>query len=559
MPKKSKRRAKTSGGGGGSGKARESGGREGNGGGSASAAKNSADANNRDGDDEAGILTAGAIRVLTKRGANKEHSLHSFAGKYAPTLQLVGDIERVGEDSFTFCLSDGEHCIWAIASRRVNGESFNFLATGQLTMHSIICLRSYLVSYNALHGCDVVGICRAAVVETKVDGMIGSPTFLGAPCIEAPAVDAAVGDTPSSPAECVPYPQRLEIARGILAKSFDAASRGDLRLIAKQCCDALSLPRNLTEGFRSVFIMDYSATVENALSDLITEQSDQTRAVETYMGCIKSYGRFFKSIASDMSESIDTRVMAVYACCLPSAIFAFTNSNDMNYLRRFVDMSKQVSLHDLPAPFELGGHPCLGGKRVSLDVVSLFLDMIKIARMRLETFGGLATPEIPSGLSHTCSDLTTSRYFRTFGGVRCDNCGASPGDAGIIDLLKCNSCRLAWYCSESCQAESWSKGHRHCCKKFGSFQSGDFLVLFGLKKSDLNLSIVKFEGCDVNGRLKVMIVVSGTQQGSLQTIGSVSDGRVQQNVIGYRLPTSYAEGMVISVKKENLRHCRPLK
>ena len=97
MPKKSKRRAKTSAGGGGSGKARESGGREGNGGGSASAAKNSADANNWDGDDEAGILTAGAVRMLLKRGAtNKEHSLHSFAGKYAPTLQLVGDIERVG-------------------------------------------------------------------------------------------------------------------------------------------------------------------------------------------------------------------------------------------------------------------------------------------------------------------------------------------------------------------------------------------------------------------------------------------------------------------------------
>ena len=98
MPKESKRRAKISGGGSGGGKARESGGREGaNGGGSASAAKNSADANNWDGDDEAGILTAGAVRMLLKRGAtNKEHSLHSFAGKYAPTLQLVGDIERVG-------------------------------------------------------------------------------------------------------------------------------------------------------------------------------------------------------------------------------------------------------------------------------------------------------------------------------------------------------------------------------------------------------------------------------------------------------------------------------
>ena len=128
-------------------------------------------------------------------------------------------------------------------------------------------------------------------------------------------------------------------------------------------------------------------------------------------------------------------------------------------------------------------------------------------------------------------------------------------------LFKCNSCRLAWYCSESCQAECWSKGHRDCCKKFGSFQDGDILVLFGLmKKFELNLSIVQLLGSDVNGRLKVMIVVPGTQ-GLRRVMGTVSDGMVKKKTIGYQSQTRYmySMGTIISVKKENLRHCRPLK
>ena len=60
------------------------------------------------------------------------------------------------------------------------------------------------------------------------------------------------------------------------------------------------------------------------------------------------------------------------------------------------------------------------------------------------------------------------------------------------------------------------------------------LVLFGLKKKyDLNLSVVRLQGSDENGRLKVVLIVPRTQ--------------------------AIREGMVISVKKENLRHCRPLK
>ena len=84
------------------------------------------------------------------------------------------------------------------------------------------------------------------------------------------------------------------------------------------------------------------------------------------------------------------------------------------------------------------------------------------------------------------------------------------------------------------------------------------LVLFGLvKKFDLNLSIVQLLGSDSNGRLKVMLVVPGTQDLS-PTMGSVSEGKIERKDCGHS-PTKYSAGTVISVKKENLRHCRPLK
>ena len=84
------------------------------------------------------------------------------------------------------------------------------------------------------------------------------------------------------------------------------------------------------------------------------------------------------------------------------------------------------------------------------------------------------------------------------------------------------------------------------------------LVLFGLKKKFyLNLSIVQLQGSDVNGRLKVVLIVPATNE--LLQVGTVSDGKMKKKELGFRASTKYAEGMVISVKKENLRHCRPLK
>ena len=550
MPKKSKRRAKASGGGGGGGKARGSGGQE-----PANVAAKNSDANN------GGILTAGAIQMLLKRDANKEYW---FPKKHAPILQIVGDVELQNasdalEDGFTLCLSDGEHCVWAIASRRIDRESYNFLANGQLTGNSIIRLRRTFFAYSAAQGCDVVAICKAAIVETKVDGMIGSPRFfasdpVGSPCSEE--AEATVDDAPPPPDGRVSYSERLKLAREVLAWSGNAASKGNLKLIAKHCCDALNLPRNLTEGFRSTFIMDYCALAEQTFADLVPDTSNcNINVLGDYLDCVEGYTQLFRSIASDMTESVDTRAMAVYACCLPSCMFTCATTNHMNYLRRFIVMSKEVCLHDLPAPFDIVIDKSSGiGKFRIIDSVKMFLNFLKIANLRLQQFGGLATLEVSD---HIYTNPRTAHFCRTFGGFLCDNCGKSSNDVGMNHLFKCKSCRLSWYCSESCQAECWSKGHRDCCKKFGSFRDGDILVLFGLKKKyDLNLTIVQLLGSDSSGRLKVMIVVPGTH-GLRQTMGIVSGGRLKEKNLVQR-STAYSAGMVISVKKENLRHCRPL-
>lgn len=84
------------------------------------------------------------------------------------------------------------------------------------------------------------------------------------------------------------------------------------------------------------------------------------------------------------------------------------------------------------------------------------------------------------------------------------------------------------------------------------------LVLFGLKKKfELNLSIVRLLGSNVNGRLKVMIVVPGTS-GLRQGLRRITDGEVQMMDLGHRA-SAYSAGTIISVKKENVHHCRPLK
>ena len=484
----------------------------------------------------------------------------------SPVLQIVGINDDLVKGEYSITLSDGEFYI--LCSLPAWLPDAQLITSKQVTMHSIVRVKQYSsisekrvkLNGESVTTC-VVALTGIAVVKRNVSNIIGYPTTVRTTCTHSSSSSSSpgrpivsphlsVGSSSDSPSDLI-FSQRLEIARGILAETGNS----DIKSFAKQCCDALYLPRNLTEGFRSLYIMHYCAFMEQSLAKVVTGSHGRAvRAFETYLDCVEGCTQLFKSIASDMSESIDTRAMAVYACSLPSSILPYTASIHMNYLRRFIAMSKKVDLHYLPAPLEVAG--CQPGEEmdIRIDPVQVFVSMLKVARGRLEQFGSLAASVIV-GKPFADSDATFGLLL--FGGARCDNCGKTPDDAGMNYLFKCKACRLAWYCSESCQAECWSKGHRDCCKKFGSFEEGDLLVLFGLKKRyDLNLSIVRLLESDVNGRLKVVLVASGTQ-GAEEAIGVFGGTKVVKKNIGHRA-TAYSAGTIISVKKENLRHCRPL-
>ena len=118
------------------------------------------------------------------------------------------------------------------------------------------------------------------------------------------------------------------------------------------------------------------------------------------------------------------------------------------------------------------------------------------------------------------------RYLLTVGGGACDGCGKSLEELSMSCLFQCGRCRLAHYCSVSCQARAWECGHYRHCKKFGVFGSGERAVLHGLRNSsDLNGMIVLIEG----------------------SLGDSDKYKV--DLIGMK--------RLLCVKKKNLRHLRP--
>lgn len=82
--------------------------------------------------------------------------------------------------------------------------------------------------------------------------------------------------------------------------------------------------------------------------------------------------------------------------------------------------------------------------------------------------------EGPSSSSDVPRDL---KFAISAGGAYCDYCQKSREQASVVNFSKCKSCRMAYYCDESCQFKAWERGHNHHCKKFGCFAVGDKIVL----------------------------------------------------------------------------------
>jgi len=96
------------------------------------------------------------------------------------------------------------------------------------------------------------------------------------------------------------------------------------------------------------------------------------------------------------------------------------------------------------------------------------------------------------------------------GGFHCDCC-KREGE----ELLVCNGCKKAYYCSAECQKRQWKEnGHKIHCRKYGEFKAGDLVQIARLKtKTDLNEKIMRVVGPDKNNEGRYEVRIEGAVRG----------------------------------------------
>jgi len=82
------------------------------------------------------------------------------------------------------------------------------------------------------------------------------------------------------------------------------------------------------------------------------------------------------------------------------------------------------------------------------------------------TYGGCDTQACSSS-ANSCSANSSSELIK---GFICFNCGKHEASTPTKTLLKCSQCRVASYCSKSCQVTDWrgktGLGHKHSCAAY---------------------------------------------------------------------------------------------
>jgi hypothetical protein len=122
-----------------------------------------------------------------------------------------------------------------------------------------------------------------------------------------------------------------------------------------------------------------------------------------------------------------------------------------------------------------------------------------VNRMAIEPTFRFDGSEVPQEVRRTAVHAETEREALEMmerlrvGGDLCDACG-QPAEEGVR-LLKCNRCKMAFYCSAECQKAQWKKGHKAACRAPGQLEPGDEVKLVGLtSRPELNDEIVQVVG-----------------------------------------------------------------
>ena len=328
-----------------------------------------------------------------------------------------------------------------------------------------------------------------------------------------------------------PYAKRLGLAK----KWFDKFIRLFVfdHVAAVECLASfLRLPRQQTEPFRAIAVIYWHDFMTSYWEVAVNGKPlPMAKSNENHFAGDRSK-RLMKVLSSDQGGE-GAAVRAFASCVLArmelGVAIESPTTNAANYLRKFTVLMKDFDPTELMSAYKAvngGEQPLIRGR----DIMEMFWED---TNGMLTLFQGPAQTQVSSIYEYVTRHPFDGAhpYFMTVGGGYCDSCGKTAEEADLPILFKCKTCRQAWYCSTSCQAKCWSNGHREHCKKFGCFDKGDHVVVVGLKKrADLNDSLVVVEGrAGANGRVPVCVL------------------------------RGFDAGTVVSIKKENLRHHRPLK
>jgi len=112
----------------------------------------------------------------------------------------------------------------------------------------------------------------------------------------------------------------------------------------------------------------------------------------------------------------------------------------------------------------------------------------------------------------------------TVGGSGCDQCGKSPLEANMSNLLKCRRCCQAHFCSNECASLAWDSWHGKSCRKVGDFSVGDNVCVKGFSFDKGNSGI----RCGAKA-----VITDRVENGdwTVKALGASDDGTYERDVI----------------------------
>lgn len=229
-----------------------------------------------------------------------------------------------------------------------------------------------------------------------------------------------------------------------------------------------------------------------------------------------------RRVSSNADEPMPLRTMAMVA----RATIMFRNCNELNeaaYRRRAKSYFAQIVGSEYPL---VSGVEGVIGDLISEamgiatpDYLSFFSSAVNgIIAMSNDRLTALEGPQrLPrniDGVGNKSAEQIeyVAKYAFSVGGAFCDHCRKSRQDASVVNLFKCDDCRLAHYCSKNCQKEAWDAGHNQYCRKVGCFTVGD-LVIFERRSEGREYATVveRYEDnnmlkCEISGRKETEVV-----------------------------------------------------